>query len=42
MNTKITGEVTTISTLNLPAGIYFYKMIGKNGIVKSGKLISQQ
>jgi hypothetical protein len=42
MNKRITQEVTPLETSNLPAGIYFYKMIGKDKSVKSGKLVSQQ
>jgi hypothetical protein len=42
MNTRITNQSTTLETYNLPAGIYFYKMTGKNNSVKSGKLVSQQ
>ena len=41
MNTVITKQVTNLET-NFPSGIYFYKVIGKNKIVQSGRLISQQ
>jgi hypothetical protein len=36
----ITTETTTLET-GFPAGIYFYQLIGKNGTIQSGKLISQ-
>jgi hypothetical protein len=42
LSTKITKSLTTLETSTLPTGIYFYKMVGKNKAVKSGKLISQQ
>ncbi len=40
MNKTITEKATTIET-HLEAGVYFYKVIAKNGNVQSGKLISQ-
>lgn len=42
MSTNITSTSTTINTSNLSSGVYFYKVIGDNQIIKSGKLISQQ
>jgi hypothetical protein len=41
INRMITDQITTLDT-NLPAGVYFYQVIGKNKTVQSGKLISQQ
>lgn len=41
INTTITKTTTTLKTINLPSGIYFYKMISNNRIIRSGKLISQ-
>ncbi len=41
MSKSITEKITTIET-NFPSGIYFYKVIGKNNAIQSGKLISQQ
>jgi ice-binding like protein/type IX secretion system substrate protein len=42
MSTNITSTSTTINTSKLSSGVYFYKLIGDNQIIKSGKLISQQ
>ncbi|MDT8412257.1 MAG: ice-binding family protein [Vicingaceae bacterium] len=42
MSTNITSTSTTINTSKLSSGVYFYKVIGDNQIIKSGKLISQQ
>ena len=42
MNTTITKQLTTLETSNLPSGIYFYKITGKNKTIQSGKLVSQQ
>jgi len=42
MNTILTKQFTTLETSNLPSGIYFYKMTGKNNTIHSGKLVSQQ
>jgi hypothetical protein len=41
MNTTLTKQLTTLETSNLPSGIYFYKITGKNKIIQSGRLISQ-
>jgi len=41
INTTITKKTTTLKTINLPSGIYFYKMISNDRIIRSGKLISQ-
>ncbi len=35
-------EKITVMNLNLPAGVYFYKITENNNLVQSGKLISQQ
>lgn len=42
MNTTITKKTTTLETSLLPSGIYFYKVIGNNETIQSGKLISQK
>ena len=42
MSTNITSTSTTINTSNLSSGVYFYKLIGDNQLIKSGKLVSQQ
>ena len=41
MNVSLTQTTTTINT-KLASGIYFYNVIGKNGTMQTGKLISQQ
>jgi hypothetical protein len=41
LNTTITKQLTTLEKSNLSSGIYFYKVIGNNKIIQSGKLISQ-
>ncbi len=41
MNISITSLNSTIETANLPSGIYFYKVIGNNHTIQSGRLISQ-
>jgi len=41
MTKTITEPATTIET-NFPTGIYFYKVIGKNNTIQSGKIMSQQ
>lgn len=38
----ITGQSTTISTNDLPSGVYFYKVTADSKVIQSGKLISQQ
>ena len=40
MKTSLVQSVTNIPT-NLPSGVYFYKVINSNGLVVTGKLISQ-
>lgn len=42
MSINITNHTTTLETDHLPKGIYFYKLIGNNKIIQSGKLVSQQ
>jgi hypothetical protein len=42
MNATLTKQLTTLETSNLPSGIYFYKITGKNKTIQSGKLVSQQ
>ncbi len=38
----ILNQSTTLEKLDLPSGMYFYKIISDNKVVQSGKLISQQ
>lgn len=42
IKTTLTKQSTTIETKNLVSGVYFYKVIGDNKIIQSGKLISQE
>ncbi|MCX6351400.1 MAG: T9SS type A sorting domain-containing protein [Bacteroidetes bacterium] len=42
INTILVKPFTTVETNNLPSGIYFYKVIGNNTIIQSGKLISKK
>lgn len=42
VNIPVEGESTTVSTADLPAGLYFYKVLGNGSVIRSGKLISQQ
>ncbi|MBA3706865.1 MAG: T9SS type A sorting domain-containing protein, partial [Bacteroidetes bacterium] len=42
MNVTVTKQLNTIGTSHLPNGIYFYKVIGNNKIIQSGRLVSQQ
>ncbi len=42
MNGIIFKQTTTISTSNMPSGIYFYKIISDQKIIQTGRLISQQ
>jgi hypothetical protein len=42
MNTSISNRLTTVNTSNLANGIYFYKVIGNNKTIQSGKIISKQ
>lgn len=40
VNKAITNETTTVKT-DLPTGIYYYKLVGKNNKIQTGKLISK-
>jgi len=40
LNKTLSDKITLLNT-NLPAGIYFYKVFGKNKIIQSGKLVSE-
>ncbi len=42
INTSITKQLTTLETSSLSSGIYFYKVIGNDKTIQTGKLISQQ
>jgi len=42
MSTYITKQYSSLETSNLPSGIYFYKVIGNNKTVQSGRLVSQK
>lgn len=39
--TKLLSAKTTSLSMSLPAGLYFYQMIGKNGAKQTGKLIAK-
>jgi hypothetical protein len=39
VNTTITNQLTTLVTSNLRTGFYFYKVIGNDKIIQSGKLV---
>ena len=41
INKTINKRLSTIETNNFPTGIYFYKLIGEDKSIHSGKLISQ-
>ncbi|MES2765305.1 MAG: ice-binding family protein [Bacteroidota bacterium] len=41
LNVTLTKTTTTLNT-ELPSGVYFYQVIGSNGTIQSGKVISQQ
>ncbi|MBC7861551.1 MAG: DUF3494 domain-containing protein [Bacteroidia bacterium] len=38
----LTQKLTVLETGNLPAGIYFYRVIGDNRTIQSGRIISQK
>ena len=40
METTLSQKATALS-MNLPAGVYFYQLTGKNGAKQSGKLIAK-
>jgi hypothetical protein len=42
ISATLTKQSTTISTSNLPSGIYFFKIFSNNKLLQSGRLISQQ
>lgn len=42
MATTITGQTTTLETAGLPAGIYFYKVVGNSKTIQTGKLVSNR
>ena len=42
LNSTVSKQVITLDTSRLKAGIYFYKLMDKNKVIQSGKLISQQ
>ncbi|MCX6286709.1 MAG: ice-binding family protein [Bacteroidetes bacterium] len=42
ISATLTRQLTTLKAINLPAGIYFYKIIGNNKTIQSGRMISQQ
>ena len=42
MSRTITDPSTTIDTRDLPKGMYFYKVIGSDDSIHSGRMISQQ
>jgi hypothetical protein len=42
LSIAIDAETTSVSTSELPSGLYFYKVLGNNKTIRSGKIISQQ
>ncbi len=38
----LTKQLSKVDTSNFPTGFYFYKVVSKNKIIQSGRLISQQ
>lgn len=42
VNKKITKQITTLQTGNLPSGIYFYNVNSDNKTIQSGKMISKK
>ncbi|MBA3663071.1 MAG: DUF3494 domain-containing protein [Bacteroidetes bacterium] len=40
MNVTLIQKTTTLET-NLPSGVYFYRILSKNGLNQTGKLVSQ-
>ncbi len=42
MTMEVASESTVIETNELPAGLYYYKVLGNNTTIRSGKLISQK
>ena len=42
LSISITKQVTTLNTIDLLSGIYFYKVMNNNKMIQSGKLISKQ
>jgi hypothetical protein len=40
-NIPLTGPLTILKTVNLPSGIYFYRLIDNDKIIQSGKLVSK-
>ena len=41
MNVTLIQTTTTLET-SIPSGVYFYKILSKDGVTQSGKLVSQQ
>lgn len=41
LTTKLSQTVTRLD-VNLPSGVYFYKVVSSNGTIQSGKLVSKQ
>lgn len=42
INTILADQLTTLETMNLPSGIYFFELICNNKTIQSGKLVSLQ
>lgn len=40
--TRLTKQLTTLKTSNLPAGVYLYQVNSGKKTIQSGKLISKQ
>lgn len=41
LQSGLLNQTTSIQTGNLPSGIYYYKVFGTDGLIDSGKIISQ-
>jgi len=41
LNTTLTQYITNVQ-VDLPAGVYYYRLLGKDGMEQTGKLISKQ
>jgi len=42
INTRLTKDITTLKTNNLPSGIYMYEVNNNNKTIQTGKLLSKQ
>ena len=42
LNASLSSQFNTVETSKLPSGIYFYKVFNQNGVIQTGRIISQQ